>query len=301
MNDVIEFFERLGTAAWVEPAANLARVLAILVCAWLLLRVLERSVGAFRLRLVSRMSDANAVQRADTLGRVFRYILTLVVAALAVMLVLSQVGVSLAPLIGASGIVGIAIGFGAQSLVKDYFSGFFILLEDQIRQGDVVKLGDYAGLVEDVTLRHVRLRDYDGNVHFVPNNLITAVTNMTRDFSMALVDIRLAYRENLDEVFALMREVAQGLRQDPAFGPRILADIEIAGVEHWKEEGLVIRARIKTLPIAQWDVRRAFLRRLKERFEARGIELPARNFTLFVGGDETGPMPLPVALRREPG
>ncbi len=274
MNDVIEFFERLGTAAWVEPAANLARVLAILVCAWLLLRVLERSVGAFRLRLVSRMSDANAVQRADTLGRVFRYILTLVVAALAVMLVLSQVGVSLAPLIGASGIVGIAIGFGAQSLVKDYFSGFFILLEDQIRQGDVVKLGDYAGLVEDVTLRHVRLRDYDGNVHFVPNGQISTVVNMSRGFAQAVVDVGVGYGEDLDQVMDVMRETGAALRADVAFADRILGDLEIAGVERWADSAVMLRARFRTLPLEQWTVRREFLRRLKRAFDAHGNEIP---------------------------
>lgn len=299
MSTFLDFLEQFATAPWVEPVANFLRIFAIVLGAWLLIRTLERSISSFRLRLVARMEDVNTVQRADTLGRVFRYIITLAVSALAILLVLSQVGVSLAPLIGASGVIGIAIGFGAQSLVKDYFSGFFILLEDQIRQGDVVKVGDFAGFVEDVTLRHVRLRDYNGNVHFVPNNLITAVTNMTRGFSMALMDIRVNYGADLNQVFALLREISSALREDAVLGPKILADIEIAGVENWDITGLMIRCRIKTLPLGQWEVRRAYLRRLKEAFEEHGIEFPGHQLTLFVNGDPAHPQaPIPLEWQR---
>ncbi len=126
------------------------------------------------------MDDREAVKRAETLGRVFRYLVAVVVSLMAGMLVLSEIGVSAAPILGAAGVVGLGVGFGAQSLVKDFFTGFFLLLQNQIRQGDVVKLGEHAGCVEEVTLRYVQLRDYDGNVHFVPNGTITTAVNMAR-------------------------------------------------------------------------------------------------------------------------
>ena len=157
-----------------------------------------------RLRVEGRLEGTDGARRAETLARVVRYLIALVISAVAAMLVLAEVGVSLAPILGAAGVVGLAIGFGAQSLVKDYFTGFFMLFEDQIRTGDVVKIADIGGSVEDITLRHVRLRDYDGNVHFVPTASITTVTNMSRSFAQAVVDIGVSYRENVDEVMALM-------------------------------------------------------------------------------------------------
>jgi small conductance mechanosensitive channel len=190
------------------------------------------------------------------------------------MLILSEIGVSVAPILGAAGVVGIAIGFGAQSLVKDYFTGFFILLENQIRQGDVVQIADKSGLVEEVTLRFVRLRDYDGNVHFIPNSLITTVTNMSRSFAHAVIDVRLSYGDDVDRAFEIMRELAAQLRADPDFGPRILDDLEIAGVESLAESAVMLRARLKTTPLNQWSVRREFLRRLKQAFALAGMEIP---------------------------
>jgi small conductance mechanosensitive channel len=154
------------------------RIILILVIAWLAIIVTQRLIKGFRMRLTARMSDREAIQRAETLGRALRYAASVVISALAVMLMLSELGISVAPLLGAAGVAGVAIGFGAQSLVKDYFAGLSILLEDQVRQGDVVKLGEHSGVVEEVTLRYVRLRDYDGNVHFVPNGTIDSVVSM---------------------------------------------------------------------------------------------------------------------------
>lgn len=179
--------------------------------------------------------------------------------------------------------VGLAIGFGAQSLVKDYFTGFFILMEDQIRTGDVVKVADIGGLVEDVTLRHVRLRDYDGNLHFVPNSLVTTVTNMSRTYAQAVIDIGVAYREDVDRVLDVMREVGEQLRADPGFGPRILDNIEIAGVEHLADSAVILGCRFKVRPLEQWNVRREYLRRIKAAFDAKGIEIPYPHLTLYAG------------------
>jgi len=207
------------------------------------------------------------------------------------MLVLSELGISIAPILAAAGVLGLAVGFGAQSLVKDYFSGLFLLLEDQIRHGDVIEAGGKSGLVEEVTLRYVRMRGYDGNVHFVPNGQIESVTNMTREYSYALIDVGVAYRENIDEVFAVIRQVAAGMRADPQFQHVILEDVDLAGVENWADSAVVIRLRIKVFPIEQWNVRREFLRRLKAAFDTHGIEIPFPHLTVYAGQMKDGSAP----------
>jgi small conductance mechanosensitive channel len=267
------------------------RVTLIVLAGWLLASVLQRAIRAFRVRIAARLDDREAVKRAETLGRVFRYLAAVVVSLITGMLVLGELGVSVAPILGAAGVVGLAVGFGAQSLVKDYFTGFFLLLENQIRQGDVVKLGDHAGLVEEVTLRYVQLRDYDGHVHFVPNGQITTVVNLSRGFAHAVLDIGVAYREDPDAVMAVMREVGRELRADPAFGPLTLEDLEIAGVERWDDSAVVIRCRFKCQPLQQWGVRREYLRRLKHAFDAQGIEIPYPHLTVYAGQDKFGRAP----------
>ncbi len=289
-----------GQALWSSlggAATTGLRIVVIVIAAWILIGVLQRAIRAFRIRIASRFDDREAVKRAETLGRVFRYIVAVVVSLIAGMLVLGELGISVAPILGAAGVVGLAVGFGAQSLVKDYFTGFFILLENQIREGDVVKLGDHAGLVEVVTLRYVQLRDYDGNVHFVPNGQITTVVNLSRGFAQAVMDIGVAYRENTDAVMEVMREVGAQLREDPAFSPRILDALEIAGVERWADSAVVIRCRFKCVALEQWTVRREYLRRLKHAFDAKGIEIPFPHLTIYAGQDRDGRAPaLPLRV-----
>jgi small conductance mechanosensitive channel len=286
-NDV-EHFARLW--AGMGSATTIAlRVVVIVAVAWLLASTLQRAIRAFRMRIASRLDDPEAVKRAETLGRVFRYLVTVVISLVAGMLVLGELGVSVAPILGAAGVVGLAVGFGAQSLVRDYFTGFFILLENQIRQGDVVNLGSgHAGAVEEVTLRFVRLRDYEGRVHFVPNSQITTVINSTRGFACAVIDVGVAYREDTDEVVAVMREVASELRADPEFAARILEDLDVAGVDRWEGSAVVIRCRFKCVAGAQWPVRREYLRRLKHAFDRQGIEIPFPHLTLYAGRDKHG-------------
>ncbi len=190
-----------ASAAWQQfggVATSLLRFAGILVAAFTAVAISQCGIRALRVRVSTRFDDRESVKRAETLGRVFRYLASVVISLVAAMLVLAEVGVSVAPILGAAGVVGLAVGFGAQSLVKNYFTGFFLLLENQIRQGDVAQLGDHSGLVEDVTLRYVRLRDYDGNIHIVPNGMITAVVNMSRGFAQAVVDIGVGYGEDLD-------------------------------------------------------------------------------------------------------
>lgn len=260
-----------GAGTW---AVTALRIVAIIAIAWIATSVLQGLIRRFRERIAQRMDDAESVKRAATLGRVFRYLVAVVMSLVAGVLVLSEVGISVAPILGAAGVVGLAVGFGAQSLVKDYFTGFFLLLENQIRQGDVVKLGEHGGLVEEVTLRYVRLRDYDGHVHFVPNGQIGSVVNLSRGHAQAVIDVGVAYREDLDRVMAVMVEVAKGLREDAAYSQRILDTFELAGVERWDDSAVMLRGRFRVAPLAQWDVRREYLRRLKAAFDQHGIEIP---------------------------
>jgi small-conductance mechanosensitive channel len=267
------------------------RIALILAMAWLLMRVLHKATHLFRDRVAERVDDRETVKRIETLARVGRYLAGVLVALLAGTLVLSELGISVAPILGAAGVVGLAVGFGTQSLVKDYFTGLFLLLENQIREGDVVKLGEHAGLVEVVTLRYVQLRDYDGNVHFVPSGEISTVVNYSRGHAFAVMDIGVSYREDVDAVMDVMRETGARMRADPAFEPLILEPLEIAGVERWDDSAVIVRCRFKCAPLQQWTVRREYLRRLKRAFDERGIEIPFPHLTLYAGRDKDGQAP----------
>ena len=278
--------------AWREfggIAASGARIFAIVLAAWFAIAIAQRSIRALRIRISTRFDDQEAVKRAATLGRVFRYLAAVVISLVAGMLVLSELGVSVAPILGAAGVVGLAVGFGAQSLVKDYFTGLFLLLENQIRQGDVVQLGDHSGLVEEVTLRYVQLRDYDGNVHFVPNGTISTVVNMSRGHAQAVVDVGVGYGENLDRVMDVMREVGVQMRTDPIYAARILDDLEMAGVERWADSAVILRARFRVAPLEQWTVKRDYLLRLKRAFDAHGIEIPFPQLKIHSAGTPAEP------------
>jgi small conductance mechanosensitive channel len=291
MEAIGSVLQSFGSGAFGGTALVALRVALIAIAAWLAAVFVNRAIRALRIRIAERLGEREQVKRAETLGRVLRYLVSVVITLIAGVLVLTELGVSVAPILGAAGVVGLAIGFGAQSLVKDYFTGFFLLLENQLTNGDVVEVGGKSGLVEDVTLRYVRLRDYGGNVHYVPNNLITTVTNMSRGYAQAVIDVGIAYREDVDEAFAVMREVGREMREDPLFAPRITADLEIAGVESWGDSAVVLRCRFKVAPLEQWGVRREFLRRLKRAFDARGIEIPYPHLTVYAGAAKDGSAP----------
>ncbi len=291
MEQLLNKIAFLNIAQWDHAAITMVRVALIAVAAWIALGVTRRLLRLFRERISRGMDDPEQVKRADTLGRVFRYVAAVVILVIAVTLILGELGIAVAPILGAAGVVGLAVGFGAQSLVKDYFTGFFILLENQMRQGDVVEIAGKSGLVEEITLRYVRLRDYDGNVHYVSNSLISTVTNMSRGFAQSVVEVGVAYRENVDEAIQVMRQTGAELRADAVFGPKILDELEIAGVERWAESAVVLRCRFKVRPLEQWNVRREFLRRLKRAFEAHGIEIPFPHLTVYAGAAKDGTAP----------
>lgn len=281
-------------AGWATLLMASVRVTVIVVLAIVARMAAGRLIRLVRRRIAANVDDAAEARRLETVSRALRYAASAVILLIAGLVILSELGVSIAPILGAAGIVGIAIGFGAQSLVKDYFAGFFLLLENQIAKGDVVKIADHGGLVEDVTLRYVRLRDYSGNVHYVPNGLITTVTNMSREFGYALMDVGVAYREDLEQVFAAIRETGDALQRDPAWAARILEPLEIAGVENLADSAVVVRCRFKVRVLEQWSVRREFLRRIKAAFDAHGIEIPFPQLTLHTETGMAGVAPPPT-------
>jgi small conductance mechanosensitive channel len=268
---------------WAHLSNAMLRIALVLFIAWLLLRVSRRLVGVFRHYMSRKAVDQEQIRRADTLAHVFRYSTGVLITIVAGMLVLSELGISIAPVLATAGVAGLAIGFGAQALVKDYFTGFCILIEDQIRQGDVVQIAGLSGAVERVTLRFVQLRDYAGNVHFVPNGAITTVTNSSRGFAFAVIDVGIAYRQDSDQAIEVMRRLGRELREDPVLGPRILEDLEMAGIDQLAESAVMSRCRLRTLPLEQWTIKREFLRRLKKTFDAEGIEIPFKTLTLYQG------------------
>ncbi len=268
---------------WIAVAIRAIAAALILLGAFVLTRVARRAVHRWvsraTVRGIQRVGNqaamARAELRAQTLGDVMADVVSLLIWVLAVFTALGQIGVQLGPLIAGAGIAGIALGFGAQSLVKDFFSGFFILLEDQFGIGDVIQIEpEVAGRVEEISLRVTRLRSLDGTVWFVPNGEIRYLANKSKEWARALVDFEVAYGEDVEEVCGVIREVADRLRRDDEIGPKILEDVEILGVEMLGESGVTIRTYLKTLPLEQWAVARRFRQDTKAEFDRRGIEIP---------------------------
>ena len=246
-----------------------------------------------------RKMDEEYKKRADTLSGVIGYLLSVTIIAVAVLMVMTELDIQIGPILAAAGVLGLAVGFGAQHLVQDLISGFFILLDDQIRVGDVVQIADKGGLVEKLNLRMTVLRDLAGNVHYVRNGQIGVVTNMTKEYSRYVFDIGVAYREDVDEVVKVVRQVDEELRNDPELGKDILEPIEILGLDQFADSAVVIKARTKTKPIRQWAVGREFNRRLKKKFDELDIEIPFPHVTLYMGQDKSGQAPpMNVAMQK---
>jgi small-conductance mechanosensitive channel len=296
----IDFREYLDqTVNWIIQSGP--KVLVILVLMYIgvkLSHVVARRLFAFLGR--RRQMDEEYKKRADTLSAVIGYLISVTVIVVAILMILAELNIQIGPVLAAAGVVGLAVGFGAQHLVQDVITGFFILLDDEIRVGDVVQIADKGGLVERLNLRMVVLRDLSGNVHYVRNGKIDIVTNMTKDYSRYVFDIGVAYQEDVDEVIGVVKQVDEELRSDPAFGPDILEPIEILGLDQFAESAVIIKARTKTKPIKQWGIAREFNRRLKKRFDEKNIEIPFPHVTLYLGQDKSGhAAPLQVAMEHE--
>ena len=221
-----------------------------------------------------------------------RSVLLVVIVIVAGLTVLSALGINIAPLLAGAGVVGLAVGFGAQTLVKDVITGAFLLFEDTVQVGDVAVINGQGGLVEAITIRTIRLRDLAGSVHTIPFSTVGAITNMTKEYSRYVLDVGVAYREDTDRVAELLREIDADLRADPEFGQHILQPIEILGVDRFEDSAVVVRARLTTKPIMQWTVGREFNRRLKKKFDEHGIEIPFPHQTIYFGEDKQGRAPV---------
>jgi small conductance mechanosensitive channel len=243
--------------------------------------------------------EEESIKRRDTLASLLNYILFISIISISAVMILGELGIEIGPLLAAAGIIGLAIGFGSQRLVEDIISGFFILMEDQIRVGDYVATAGQSGIVEKVNLKMTVLRDLSGNVHFIRNGKIDIVTNMTKDYSRYIFEIGVAYRENIDEVMEIMEAVDEDLRNDPNMGQMILEPLELMGLDRFADSALIIKARTKTKPFKQWKIAREFHRRLKIKFDQLGIEIPFPHLTLYAGQDKKGnAAPLNIDLRK---
>jgi len=249
------------------------RLVFLLVGAYLLLRLIRLLTDRFNRMLQGFTHSVERQKRAQTLSQIVRAVATTVLFVLTTMFVLEEVGLNIAPLLTAAGIGGLAIGFGAQNLVRDVITGFFLLLEDQIRVGDVVKVGDKSGLVEKLGLRVLILRDFDGSVHMIPNGAIATVTNLTKDYSYAVLHIGVSYRVNVDEAVALLIQVGADLRHDPQFAADLLEDLQVVGIDDFTDIQVRLTLRIKTVPSKQWQVSRELRRRIKKAFDEHGIPM----------------------------
>ena len=246
-------------------------------------RLEERLPSA--LVVTSPMASARREQRGRTLASVLKSVTTATIGAIAALMILEQLGVNTGPLLASAGIVGIAVGFGAQALVRDVISGLFMLVEDQYGVGDVVDLGDASGVVEAVGLRVTRVRDVDGTVWYIRNGEVLRVGNRSQGWARAVLDVGIAYGEDVTRAEALLLEVAQGLRTDEKFGPLVLEEPEMWGVESVTADGVVLRLVVKTEPLQQSAVARELRRRIKERFDAEGVHVAHPQSAVWVTGD----------------
>ncbi|MCJ8500466.1 mechanosensitive ion channel family protein [Desulfatitalea alkaliphila] len=241
---------------------------------------------------------SESTKRIETIVRLIKQAAYLFLWLTVGLVILKEFGVEIAPIIASAGIAGLAIGFGAQNLVRDVISGFFIILENQIRVGDVAVVNGTGGLVEKINFRTIVLRDLGGVVHIFPNGTVSTLSNLTNEWSAFVFDIGVAYKENTDRVVEVMTSVGQTLMEDPAFAPLILEPPEIFGVDKFADSAVIIKGRIKTKPIRQWFVGREYLRRIKQAFDANNIEIPFPHRTVYFG-QESNPFNIQLLDRQE--
>lgn len=273
---------------WDTMIFSSLRIALILVLGWVALTVVKIALRRMESLLVERAQGegeaaGEAAKRAETLAKLMRQAAIIVIWAMIVLMILREVGVEIAPILASAGVVGLAVGFGAQNLVRDLITGFFMILENQVRVGDVAVVNGTGGLVERINLRTIVLRDVSGVVHVFPNGTINTLANVTREWSAYVFTVGVAYKEDTDKVVEVMRRVGAELKQDEAFGPFMVDDIEIFGVDAFADSAVNIKGRIKTVPIKQWDLGREYLRRVKKAFDREGIEIPFPHRSIYFG------------------
>jgi len=252
------------------------RIVVIAAAAYFVIRIGSAAARRFE-REMSRGTGLNVVERtkrAQTLGRLLQKALSVLVVGIAGLMILRELSVDITPALTGAGIAGLAIGFGAQTIVRDVISGFFLILEDQCRVGDVAVVNGQGGLVEEVNLRTIVLRDEEGTVHVFPNGEVKTLANKSKDFSYYVITFGVGYNDDPERVMAAMRDAAGTLEADPQFRPHILSPLEIYGIDAFQDSQMVVKARIKTVPLKQWLVGRELRNRMAQVFAERGISPP---------------------------
>lgn len=261
-------------ATWVFGSG--LKVLLIAALAFVFVRMVTLLVTRFE-HEVNRGTSLDALERAKrarTLGSLIRNVATAVITGVAILMILNELEINIAPVLAGAGIVGLAVGFGAQTLVRDIISGFFLILEDQVRVGDVAAINGQGGLVEAINLRTIVLRDAEGTVHVFPNGAINTLANRSKDFSYYVIDLGIPYHEDPDRVMSILRQVGAGLQKEDRYAPLILEPLEIMGVEAFADWAVTLKMRIKTVPLKQWEVGRELRRRILKAFAEHNIDIP---------------------------
>jgi len=264
------------------------KIVLILIGMWIAIKF-AKALGRRVIKLASDSDDTTMNEkerRVTTLVQITNIAAKVIIIGVGGMTIIKELGIDIGPILAGAGIIGLAVGFGSQALVKDLVSGFFLIMENQIRVGDVVKIGSIGGLVENVTLRTVKLRDLEGIVHTIPNGEINTLSNMTYGWSRALLDIGVAYKEKVDDVMKVLAELGHAMFEEPAYKDIILEEPTILGVDSLGDSSVNIRMFIKTQPLKQWDVAREFRRRVKNEFDRLGIEIPFPHRTIYIRQDE---------------
>jgi moderate conductance mechanosensitive channel len=286
--DIFDWLSGPVGRAILERVVTIALIIAVALLVW---EVISAAIEQY---LAGKDRDGNAVtrsQRAQTLLPLVRNVVFVVLAVMVVLTVLSELGINIGPLIAGAGIVGLAVGFGAQTMVKDFITGFFILIEDTVAVGDIVELGGHSGKVEAMSIRSIQLRDFSGQVHRIPFSEVTTTVNKSKDFSFATFDIGVGYSEDIDRCIEVIRDVGNEMVADKEYAAVIDGDMNIMGVQALGDSAVVIRARIRVKPGKQFGLQRAFNRLIKMRFDAEGIEIPFPHRTLYFGEDSSGNAP----------
>lgn len=283
MDSIARYFDRVD---WQDIILSGLRIALILIVVWVALSAVRALLRRLETALIEKSKaqgdlPTEATKRAETLVKLLRQGIIILIWLMGLLLILRQLGIDVGPILASAGVVGLAVGFGAQNLVRDVISGFFMILENQIRVGDVAVINGTGGVVEQINFRTIVLRDSAGTVFVFPNGSITTLANMTRDWSAYVFNIGVAYKEDIDHVIDVMKKLGQELKEDPQFGVSMQGDIEVFGIDKFNDSAIVIQGRLKTLPIKQWDVGREYMRRLKIKFDAEGIEMPFPHRTIY--------------------
>ncbi|MFB6320404.1 mechanosensitive ion channel family protein [Saccharicrinis sp. FJH54] len=299
-----DFWEKALSTLSNWAITELPSIVILIVILIVSLKLMSFFIGKLRdilaKRTVNQTDEPNteAEKRLTTLMEILKKAAAIVIWAVFIMIFLKKINIDIGPILAGAGIIGLAVGFGAQELVRDFLSGFFILLENQIRTGDVAILNGTGGLVEKIELRTITLRDLSGVVHVFQNGKINSLSNMTKEWSAMVFDIGVAYKEDLNQVMKIMKEVSEDLKSDKEFEDKILEPMEIFGLDSFGDSALVVKGRIKTKPIQQWTVGREYRKRLKEAFDKHNIEIPFPHHTIY-WGEEIDPLRLTMEKAEE--